>query len=117
MLAIPRTARAQWSDAVAVSTLHETSTPPDVRVLRKVPPNNNAWQAGSFWRWTAVGLLAGALAADGWAALQMAHSDDGSMTGPIFPLVFFGAVGGVGGGLIGAIAYTASHPGAQPSPQ
>jgi len=84
-----------------------------------VTSNDRTWEAGGFWRWTAFGLLAGLVAADSWAALEMARDDsgDGSMIGPFIPLVIVGAAGGVGGGLIGAIVYTASHPHGEPSPQ
>jgi hypothetical protein len=119
LLAVPGRAQAQWRDAVAVSAAREAIASPVAPVLRNVPPNDNTWHAGGFWRWTAVGLLAGAIAADGWAALQMAsnNSGDGGMISPVIPLVIVGAAGGVGGGVIGAIAYTASHSPAEQAPR
>jgi hypothetical protein len=43
------------------------------------------------------------------------NKSDGSMIGPVIPLLIVGAAGGTGGGLIGAIAYTASHPAPEPA--
>lgn len=117
-LALPRGAYGQWRDAVAVSPPRSVASPSRTPVAFDVSSNEGTWQAGAFWRWTAIGLLVGAVAADGWVALEMArnHSDDG-MIPPIIPLAIVGAAGGVGGGLIGAIAYTASHPGGGQTPQ
>jgi hypothetical protein len=118
VFAFPSLAHGQWRDAVAVSAPRESTVGPRNPVVFGVAPNEGTWQAEGFWRWTAVGLLAGAVAADTWVALQMASdSGDGSMIGPFIPLVIVGVAGGVGGGVIGAIAYTASHPRSEPSPQ
>jgi len=81
-------------------------------------PNGDSWKASGFWTWTGLGALLGVVVADGWVAMEIArnHSDDG-MISPVIPLVYFGAAGGAAGGLLGAIGYTASHPGAEPPPR
>ena len=112
---LPSRASAQWRSAVAVGAPAIGASYQIDRKAIAVP--NDSWRTRDFWTWTGLGVLAGAVVADGWVALEIArnHSDD-AMIPPIVPLAIFGAAGGVGGGLIGAIAYTASHPKPEPSP-
>jgi hypothetical protein len=114
-MAMPRAAHAQWRDAVAVSVPPAGASQTTTLASLDVAPNGDSWQTGEFWRWTGIGVLAGAVVGAGWVALQIASSksDDG-MISPVIPLLIVGAAGGVGGGLIGALAYVGSHPAPEP---
>lgn len=116
---LPSRVNAQWRSAVAVGV-----PAPVIGESQEIAPqavavhSEDTWRTRDLWKWFGIGALGGAVAAEGWVALQIArnHSDDGMIV-PIVPIVLIGAAGGAGGGLIGAIAYTASHPSPQPSPQ
>src|SRR3954464_14029394 len=51
------------------------------------------WQQRSFWNWTGLGMLVGAVAGGIWAGVQIAHSDDPMLANE-------GIAIGVGGGAI-----------------
>ena len=109
-------AHAQQRAAVAVAV---PAVAGGYRIAREAVavPNDDTWRTRDLWKWTGIGTLGGVIAAEGWVALEIArnHADDGMIV-PIVPIVLIGAAGGAGGGLIGAIAYTASHPSPGPSP-
>ena len=111
-------ASAQMHSAVAVGV--PTMATAGVREIDRhaiAVPNEDTWRTRDLWKWIGIGFLGGAIVADGWAALEMARNNEDIMIPPIIPLAIVGAMGGAGGGLIGAIAYTAAHPNPERSPQ
>lgn len=112
-------ANAQWRSAVAVGG--PAAVIGEGRQIDRhaiAVPNEDTWRTRDLWKWIGIGALGGFIAADACTALVMARDhSEGGMIPPIIPLAIIGAAGGVGGGLIGAIGYTALHPSPEPSPQ
>src|SRR4051812_32727010 len=65
----------------------------------------------SVWTWTLIGALAGGAAAGIWAGVEIAHSDDPMLAGPMLGIAIGG--GAIVGGLAGALTYALIH---QPPP-
>lgn len=104
----PSLGLAQRLDNVAVSA-------PSLRAGAEAPrpmpfaPSTKFTKNG-FWTWTGIGFLVGAVAAGTRAGVQIAHSDDGAFISPVAVVITVAGVGGVGGGLVGAVVYAGSHP-------
>src|SRR2546423_1760596 len=61
----------------------------------------------TVWTWTLIGALAGAAAAGIWAGVEIAHSDDPMLAGPMLGIAIGG--GAIVGGLVGALTYAFFH--------
>lgn len=118
VLAVVVTARmeAQALQAAAVGA-HRAADSADGRTLVRLgwpaPAFADSSRRPSAWKWIAIGALGGAAVGGTLAAAHVARTDDA-----FFPGLAVGAgvvIGGIGGGLLGAIAHAITYRGPEAS--